>query len=471
MSPFPKEAGLAVEFPFYCLILFCVLLIIRCTSCPPSVTTASMGSGTYYEALEVSLTSDPPAEIYYSSNGGAIEKYDSPILILITTNLRFFSVNECGSREKTREESYTIESPFHETASMSVERFNHTSTTLSNGDVLVAGGAQHVLGFAVSSAEIYDAQSGTFFSTQSMYSPRNQHTGTLLMDGSVLVAGGNLEHYITTLSSAELYLPSSDSFSPTGRMSSPRFNHTSTLLNDGTVLETGGATVTWTSDSSGFPVVNIRPISSAEIFSPVTRASSSPGYMNIARMSHTATILTDGTVLIAGGGYDGLSPTSSAEIYNPVIGSFRLTKGRMDEQRIFHSAVLLSNGRVLITGGSNNGGSFTNTAEIYDPLSETFTFTANHMNERRGLHASILLDDGNVLITGGSIDLSAFGSYNAELYNPSRDEFTPRGPMTSRRLIHTMNRTNNGRILICGGLAQDLDATKSCEIYDPYWTP
>ena len=138
---------------------------------------------------------------------------------------------------------------------MAWTRFSHTATLLSNGEVLIAGGSTtgNFAGeWGLDSAEIYDPATGKFAGTGRMEVSHTCHTATLLKDGTVLIVGGdpsNLMNLVTgisigsypvPLSSAELFSPASGSFTETGGLVTARENHTSTRLNDGTVLVTGG---------------------------------------------------------------------------------------------------------------------------------------------------------------------------------------------------------------------------------------
>jgi hypothetical protein len=124
------------------------------------------------------------------------------------------------------------------------------------------------------------------------------------------------------------------------------------------------------------------------------------------RERHTATLLSNGKVLIAGG-----EDIASAELYNPNTGTFTAT-GSMMGARAYHTATLLANGKVLLAGGLSGVGRFPAREELYDPAAGTFTATGS-MSTARVWHTATLLPDGEVLITGGTKD-PVFAS--AELY-------------------------------------------------------
>jgi hypothetical protein len=285
--------------------------------------------------------------------------------------------------------------------------YGHTATLLPNGSVLLAGGFVNSVwdyGGSTSSngAGLYDSATGVFSSTGNMTASRAGHTATLLANGKVLITGGaDQDSTGSGLASAELYDPSAGTFSPTGSMAVGRYMHTATQLQDGKVLIVGGA-LTSTSN----------PLAAAEIYDPATGAFTRAGAMATAREQHTATLLADGRVLIVGGGTPasgsgGFQATVTAEIYDPSTGSFSAT-GSMAAARTFHTATLLPNGTVLVAGG----GAENSTAEIYNPATGSFSITGGMEIGRSG-HTATLLANGSVLVAGGGLFV---GLASAELY-------------------------------------------------------
>jgi hypothetical protein len=187
---------------------------------------------------------------------------------------------------------------------MARARYGHTATLLADGRVLIVGGSEN-LGVqkakaALASAELYDPKTGRFVTTGAMSTGRSAgQTATLLTDGLVLVAGGNASYVQEEpLASAELYDPRAGSFHKTGSMAEARDCHTATLLHDGRVLVAGG------DDST------------AELYDSEVGAFGSTGSMIVERASHSATLLADGRVLMAGGANDP-ADSATAEVYQP----------------------------------------------------------------------------------------------------------------------------------------------------------
>jgi WD40 repeat protein len=284
---------------------------------------------------------------------------------------------------------------------MSEVRSGHTATLLQDGRVLIVGGADDA------TAELYDPATGKFSPTGSMAAARSGFTTTLLKNGQVLVVGGN------DSSAAELYDPATGHFTLTGSLATNRADHAATLLADGRVLISGGA------DDSGL-------LASAELYDPSTGKFSATGSMLDDRSGHSAILLRDGRVLTVGGQGDcGAMPSgticipgppASAEIFDPRTGAFKRTGSMLRDQGetgVWSAAAMLSDGHVLITGGGLDGGRILATAELFDPLSDGFS-PAVAMKTPRSNHTMTLLRDGTVLIAGGESETATLSS--AEIY-------------------------------------------------------
>jgi hypothetical protein len=338
---------------------------------------------------------------------------------------------------------------FSSTGSMATSRAYHTATLLADGRILIVGGVNGTE--YLTSAEIYDPKTGIFSVTGSMSTGRAYHAATLLSDGRVLVAGGSWDRR----GSAETYDPKTGLFSPTGLMIAARMNATATLLSDGRVLIAGGDIPPDGRSGSG------NPLASAEMYNPKTGTFSSTGSMRAARSYHTATLFSDGRVLVAGGVGSG-SQLASAEIYNPKTGTFSST-GSMVAARNYHAATLLSDSRVLVAGGLSSGRSLAS-AEIYDPMTGTFSSTGSMIAAHMDATATTL-SDGRALLAGGEV---SFGTAlaSAEIYDPKTGAFSPAGSMTTARGYHTATLLTDGRVLVAGG-ANGTEYFASAEIYTP----
>lgn len=332
---------------------------------------------------------------------------------------------------------------FVPTGSMSTERFALTATLLRDGRVLIAGGANSS-GTPVASTDFYNPTTGVFIATGSMTTPRVSHTATLLPDGRVLVAGGStITGGVGAIeASAEIFDPATGSFTSTGSMGTKRSSHTATLLSDGRVLFAGGDT------------------GSAELYDPGTGTFSPTGNMSTFRALHTATLLPNGKVLILGGGHFG---GATGELYDPSTGAFTAT-GSMSVARASGTATLLANGTVLVTGGEDiNLASAWASAEVYDPAAGTFTLTGS-LGTARFSHTATLLSDGKVLIAGGFNFIDGAGLSSAELYDPVTGTFTTTGSMVIGRDSHTANLLPSGNVLVAGGRGRAGNLA-SAEIY------
>jgi hypothetical protein len=372
-------------------------------------------------------------------------------------------------------------------ASMEEPRADQTATLLPDGDVLVAGGyngftpagGSHV---SLRSAELFDPTTGEWGQAAPMLVGRSGQVASLLADGEVLVMGGwempRVGEYVRT---AELYDPATNAWTaapmpveleeplsltalPDGRVlllgvfgtelfdqqagaaiydpsSSTwtrvalpkllRYGATATLLPDGDVLVTGGSH----SEPAPFPVDKIYTVlASVEEYDPATDTWSEVAPMSHARTQQTATLMSDGEVLVTGGTYeealgiyDSLNSLRSAEAYDPATNRWS-ARAPMLLPRAQDTATLMPDGDVLVAGGYDCGGGKgclgyggsgdccgASSAEVYDPVSNTWEFTGPVLTGNE--HTSTLLPDGSVFVTGGNVGpVSGYELSSAELY-------------------------------------------------------
>ncbi len=243
-----------------------------------------------------------------------------------------------------------------------------------------------------------------------------------------------------------------------------RLAHSATLLADGRVLLAGGA------DENA-------PLGSAELLAADASGFSPTGDLAEARSLHTATLLTDGSVLLVGGGQvsqdQEVPPLASAERYDPASGTFTAT-GSLAGGRILHTATLAADGGVVIIGGSG-GRLFLAPIERYDPAAGTFS-VIGELPKGRAAHTATLLPDGRILVAGGleivgkvkkGEDPDNIAIASTLLVDPVAGTVTEGPAMGTARAGHVAAALEDGRVLIAGGVNADSEEIRSAEIYDP----
>ncbi len=389
------------------------------------------------EATQFSVSRALPAGLSFNTQTGVIS--GTPSAELAQTTFVVTASNSAGS--VTTQFTITVAAAqvgqWLPADAMNQGRFRHTATLLPNGRVLVAAGNRKR---ALSSAELFDPSTNSWTQTGSLGQSRQAHSATLLPDGRVLVAGGYGDAGRNPLSSAELFDPVAGSWSQTGSLGQPRDSHTATMLRDGRVLVAGGE---GQGSSKG-------ALSSAELYDPATGTWSPTGSLGQAREQHTAALLPDGRVLVAGGEGIGGDALFSAELYDPVTGTWSPT-GSMSQARNAYAAAQLTDGRVLAVGGVD-GKKVLATAELYDPATGTWAMTGS-LRQARDFHTATLLTSGRVLVAGGTDGRDLFAS---ELYDPATGIWSQVGSLEQTREQHTATLLSDGRVLVAGGTGRGI---------------
>ncbi len=226
-----------------------------------------------------------------------------------------------------------------------------------------------------------------------------------------------------------------------------RTAHTATLLTDGRVLVAGGST-----DSR------------AEILDQNGVNPQFTGALATNRLSHSAVLLQNGKVWVVGG-VEGVSNyLASTELYDPSAGTFS-TGPSLTVARKSPTLNLLRDGKVLICGGQSDFSTYLDTCDLYDPTVETVAAVPGSMHHARAGHTAVLLQDGNVLICGG---MQAQNSpvASCDRYNADTNTFTAVQPMNEAMASHTATVLTNNMVLVTGGRSTTA-ALSNTEIYDP----
>ncbi|MFC1582024.1 kelch repeat-containing protein [Planctomycetota bacterium] len=410
-------------------------------------------------------------------------------------------------------------------------RSDHNANLLDDGyQILVTGGTNDAAAGAAADGifnrslglrtfEIFNTntQAGgdEFTAGGTMDTVRRYHTSTQLYDGSILVTGGlngQIEPLAAIWSAPWVAVgagPSANAFEHVVEPADYR-GYVVEILDapSGSVVQTGiltaypqnGTTMNYIYTISGFQsdvasgdlfrLINLST-ADAEFFTavggPLGVADDGAALeMQIPRFGHSATLLQDGTVFIAGGNYNYTGGTTQdelmPELFDPnsgPIGAFSKLDGeiaRLGTTRFFHQAVLLQDGKVLLCGGVANGDLMVkdsgfrgvaplSSAELYDPYSRSVK-SVGSMTKGRLLHSAALLPSGKVLICGGAIGATAIGQpvmdNSAEIYDPASESFTSTGLMLTQRgqtsitVIKDATSPIYGQAIVAGGAHSEL---------------
>lgn len=312
----------------------------------------------------------------------------------------------------------------------------------------------------------------------SMSSQRTNHTSTLLPSGKILIAGGS--NGPNVLATSDLFDPNGQKIAATGSLNQARDLHTATLLPNGRVLVAGGFSTT--ALSSG-------PTATAEIYYPNIERWVFTSPMPTAADNHTATLLPNGNVLVAGGFANGVY-LSKAQVYISTMGVWQPLPDMNDGvapgnkvSRALHTATTLQDGRVLITGGINQTGVLC-TSILYDP---NYTGASAPWAPAASMsisgclaahsHSASMLKDGRVLVTGGTNGVGELN--NTLIYTPSAvpnpdnagapgvwSQVGASGQLNIKRFGHAAMLTPNGKIMIMGGAQSLGNSVKDVETFD-----
>ncbi|MCR6482368.1 protein LivK [Amycolatopsis sp. OK19-0408] len=316
-----------------------------------------------------------------------------------------------------------------------------------------------------------------------------QEGPVLLHDGRVLAAGGGDSRGAQTFADTALYDPATGQWTGTGPLTTSRRGHTLTTLDDGRVLAVGGG--------HGHPTSRPWAQATAELYDPATGTWTPTGSLHQSRLVHSATLLPDGRVLVAGGSTD--QPphfadltTATAELYDPATGTWTPAAPMLHARAAF-PAVLTPDGHVMAIGGSIDTGSDVagiTFCETYDPATDQWTPTDPIGTPTQGSNSGLArvnaqavpLDDGSILLTGGHQGgpflwaFSPFSLSDTERFDPTTRRGAPAAPMGIGRDQHRLIKLGSGHVLAIGGLEYGGFDTgyQHSETYDPatgHWGP
>src|SRR6267142_2116587 len=336
---------------------------------------------------------------------------------------------------------------------MAIHRSAHKATALSDGRALITGG-RNTAGIVIADAEIFDPNTGESSAVAPMGTARVDHTATLLKNGRVLITGGN--NATGTLNSAEIFDPSTGTFSAvSGRLNMARARHTATLLSSGKVLIAGGDVTPTLVDPNGTDVTG-----TAEIFDPIARTFGDLVLLQRSRSDHTATLFSNDTVWLVGGG------NNTIESFSASAEAFTLSDTTMTAMRSGHEAFALSSTSVLFFGGDTG-----HTIDEFNPSADTLSLKAT-MDSASS--SATLLANGKILV----LRPDAAGVYSPDATDQvtafsAFDETSVPGSTALLRSGQTATElSGDKKILVAGGVNAQHQPTLQIAAFNParIWT-
>jgi uncharacterized repeat protein (TIGR01451 family) len=360
-------------------------------------------------------------------------------------------------------------------ASLPAGRAGHTATLLPNGKVFVHGGGA---GFN-SMSQIYDPETNTWADTApTCFDRREEHTATLLQNGKVLLVGGRdsggglslgstLYDPDTGMCGFSMFFPARPPGPPSGDTPQGRWRHTAAVLADGRVLIAGGFARLddFTEATTAF----------VDIYNPETNTWSIGTSMARVRADHTATTPGNGKVLVVGGFTGSGSPRAELYTPSPSPGTWAnvTAPSGTPQPSVDHSATLLPSGDVVFAGGRVATTTRSKVVLLYEPVSGTWKIEPSMVAARDG-HTATRLADGRILVAGGTGEGGAVLG-TAELYEPRRRLWDPAAPMGGARHAHAATELEDGSVLVAGGFDNSFGVpVASAELYDAggdSWSP